>query len=422
MFRRYFSIYMDTTLLKILLMAVFLILSAFFSAAETAFSSLSHSRLKSMAEHHNKAAKAALALVERYDDLLSTILIGNNIVNIGMASISTVLFVGWLGDSGVGVSTAVVTVVVLVLGEITPKSIAKEMPERFAILATPVVRGLMTLLKPVNWLFAAWKAFLTRAFSIKGSRGITQDELLNLVDEAEQGGGMNAADSDLLKSAIEFNDHSIVDILTPRVKIDGIPADSTQEEILRLLSESNQSRLPVYEETLDHIIGVLHQRDYFHQLYHGNPELSASMAKPVFVPETAKIRGTLSLLQETQSQMAVVTDEYGGTIGIVTTEDILEELVGEIWDEHDQKEDMIHQVNEDHFLIRGDTPLDLLEKRFDIDFETSDANTVGGWVTEQAERIPQAGDVFEWNGWKTAVLKTDGRHVQEVQLTCPPKG
>lgn len=413
---------MDINLLQIMLMAVFLILSAFFSAAETAFSSLSPSRLKSMAEHGRKAAAATLALVRRYDDLLSTILIGNNIVNIGMASIGAVLFVRLLGDSGVSVSTAVVTAVVLVLGEITPKSIAKEMPEQMAILATPAVRGLMALLTPVNWLFARWKAFLTRAFSIKGSRAITQDELLNLVEEAEQGGGMNTADGDLLKSAIEFNDHSIVDILTPRVKIDGIPADSTPEEILRLLSESNQSRLPVYEETLDHIIGVLHQRDYFHQLYHGRPELSASMAKPVFVPETAKIRGTLTLLQETQSQMAVVTDEYGGTIGIVTTEDILEELVGEIWDEHDQKEDLIHRVNDDHFLIKGDAPLDLMEKRFNINFEPSEASTIGGWVTERAKRIPQAGDTVDWNGWKAAVLKTDGRHVQEIQLTLPVKG
>lgn len=409
---------MDSNLWQFIIMAVFLLLSAFFSAAETAFSSLSRPRLKLMAERGQHGAKAALALTDRYDDLLSTILIGNNIVNIGMASVGTMIFVRWLGDSGVSVSTAVVTITVLILGEITPKSIAKELPERCAIIATPVLHGLTVLLKPINWLFAQWKSMLTRAFSIKGDHAITQDELLTLVDEAEQGGGMNADEGDLLKSAIGFSDHSVADILTPRVRVDGIPADSSPEEVLQLLVESSQSRLPVFEESLDHIIGVLHQRDYFHRLYSGQPVvLQDVMTKPVFVPETAKIRGTLQLLQETHSQMAVVTDEYGGTIGIVTTEDILEELVGEIWDEHDQKEEMIHQVNDGHFLVRGDAPLDLLSKQLELDFGESDASTVGGWVTELAERIPQPGDAFLYNGWQAAVLKTDGRHVQEIKLS-----
>ncbi|MDD3333877.1 MAG: hemolysin family protein [Eubacteriales bacterium] len=407
---------MDHDIGQILLMALFVLLSAFFSATETAFSSLSRPRLKTMAEDGHRGALLALRLSERYDDLLSTILIGNNIVNIALASIGTIVFVRWIGDAGVSVSTAVITVVVLIFGEISPKSIAKEMPERFAIAAAPVLRGLMTFLKPVNWVFSKWKKLLTRVFSIKNNNAITQDELLTLVDEAEQGGGMNAEESDLLKSAIEFNDRCVTDILTPRVKIDGVPSDSTPEELLDILTASNQSRLPVYEESLDHIIGVLHQRDYFHYLHQGHTDFHEIMQKAVFVPETAKISGTLKLLQETQSQMAVVADEYGGTIGIITTEDILEELVGEIWDEHDQKQELIHQVNADHYIVDGAVPLELLEKRLNMEFDESDAATLGGWFMERAERIPHPGDTLRWKCWKIDVLKTDGRHVQEMKL------
>ena len=407
---------MDTPSLQILIMVLLVFFSAFFSASETAFSALNRTRLKSMADKGNKRGEATLALSERYDDLLSTLLVGNNIVNIALASIGTVFFVAMMGDNGVSVSTAVITIVVLIFGEITPKSIAKEKPEAFAMLVTPILRMLMFILTPVNWIFGKWKLLISRIFKLESARTLSQDELITLVDEVHQEGGMDEDESDLIKSAIElFDDRSLYDILTPRVKVDGIPKDATSAEIVEILKESNHSRMPVYEETLDHIVGVLHQKDYFHKVIPGECTLEEAMQKPLYVPETAQISTTLKLMQKTHSQMAVVADEYGGTAGIVTMEDILEELVGEIWDEHDEETVNIKAETNGSFIASGDTPLDELEEKLELELET-DASTLGGWVMEQTEKVPVPGDHFCWEGWEFTVNKADGRHVIEVEI------
>ena len=347
---------------------------------------------------------------------------GNNIVNISMASIGTVMFVNLLGSSsGPTVSTIVCTVVVLIFGEITPKSVAKEMPENFAMAVTPVMRVLLVVLKPINAVFSGWKKLLCRVFHFEKDRTFSQDELLTLVDEVQQEGGMNEDEGDLLKNSIElFDDRSLTDILTPRVKVEGVPLDATQEEVVAILQESKHSRLPVYDESLDHIVGVLHQKDFFHRLQKGPCTLQELMKKPLFVAETAQVSTTLKLMQRTRSQMAVVADEYGGTAGIVTMEDILEELVGEIWDEHDQVQVNIRHGKDGSLLILGDTPLDELEDALDQEIGDADASTVGGWVMEQTENIPKPGDSFQWEKWRFDVLKTDGRHVMEVQATALP--
>ncbi len=381
---------MQGTTTELLLALVLITLSAFFSATETAYSSLNRARLKSLADRGQKRAADTLALAERYDELLSTILVGNNIVNIALASVGTVMFVRWLGGAGVGVSTAVVTVFVLIFGEISPKSLAKEVPERFAMAVYPVIRVFVTVLKPVNWLFTKWKQFLSRLLRVDDDHAITQDELLTLVEEAKQEGGMNADESELLKSAIEFHDLDVSDILT--------------------------SRLPVYEETLDHIVGVIHQKDFYNRARKGGDfDLSAIMKKPVYVPQGAKISDTLRLLQRTQSQMAVVADEYGGTVGIVTMEDILEELVGEIWDEHDEVEEPFRFINDNTCRALGSADPEELFEKLGLDC-TTEASTVGGWVMEMTERVPQPGDSFDCGPWHATVLRTDGRHVQEIEL------
>lgn len=403
-------------LMQIGLMIVLVALSAFFSATETAFSSLNRARLKSLAEHGKKRAADALALEDRYDELLSTILVGNNIVNIALASVGTVVFVSWIGNAGVSVSTAVITVVVLIFGEISPKSLAKEAPERFAMAVCPVVRGLMTVLKPVNWLFSKWKLLLRRLFSVQDEPSLTQDELLTLVEEAEQEGGMNADESELLKSAIEFHDLDVSDILTPRVRVEGVPLESAPKEAADRFEESGYSRLPVYEETLDHIVGVIHQKDFYNRVRKGGDfGMAQIMKKPVYVTPSAKISDTLRLLQRTQSQMAVVADEYGGTVGIVTMEDILEELVGEIWDEHDEVEEPFRFINDATCRALGSADPEELFEQLNIDAQT-EASTVGGWVMEMTESVPKPGDSFDCSGWHAVVLKTDGRHVQEIEL------
>ena len=407
---------MQGTTTELLLMLVLVTLSAFFSATETAYSSLNRARLKSLADRGQKRAADTLALADRYDELLSTILVGNNLVNIALASVGTVMFVRWLGDAGVGVSTAVVTVFVLIFGEISPKSLAKEVPERFAMAVYPLIRVFVTVLKPVNWLFTKWKQFLSRLLRVDDDHAITQDELLTLVEEAKQEGGMNADESELLKSAIEFHDLDVSDILTPRVRVDGVPLESTKQETADKFESSGYSRLPVYEETLDHIVGVIHQKDFYNRARKGGDfDLSAIMKKPVYVPQGAKISDTLRLLQRTQSQMAVVADEYGGTVGIVTMEDILEELVGEIWDEHDEVEEPFRFINESTCRALGSADPEELFEKLGLDCST-EASTVSGWVMEMTERVPQPGDSFDCGPWHATVLRTDGRHVQEIEL------
>ncbi len=399
-------------------MLVLLAMSAFFSATETAFSSLNRSRLKNLADHGNGRAAQTLALEERFDELLSTLLIGNNIVNIGLSAMATVLFISLMGSGGAGVSTAVVTVVVLIFGEISPKSLAKESPESFAMAVTPYIQLLMRILKPINWIFTQWKKLLRAVFCIKEEQGMTSDELMTIVEEAEQEGGMNADESELLKSAIEFHDLDVGDILTPRVKVEGLSADATARETADQFEQAGYSRLPVYQETLDHIVGIVHQKDFYNQLRNGGEfDLKAIMKKAVYVSPGAKISDTLKILQKTQSQMAVVADEYGGTEGIVTMEDILEELVGEIWDEHDEVEEPFRMAeNGQSCLALGSADPEELFEKLGLEDEETEASTVSGWVMEKTEKIPQTGDTFDCGRWHATVLKADDRHVQELQL------
>ena len=406
-------------IMQLLLMVLLLCMSAFFSATETAFSSLNKTRLKSLADQGNKRAGQALALADQYDNLLSTILVGNNIVNIALASIGTVLFVNLIGSAGVTVSTAVMTVAVLIFGEVTPKSLAKEAPETFAMRVAPVVKLLTMVLRPVNWLFAQWKKLLSKLFKVKDDRRLTQDELITLVEEVEHDGGMNAEESELLRSAIEFHDLDVADILTPRVRVEGVAADATAQEVAEEFEKSGYSRLPVYEETLDKIVGVIHQKDFYRKLREDKDNWQEIIKAAVYVPETVKISDLMRLLQKTKSQMAIVADEYGGTVGIVTMEDILEELVGEIWDEHDEIEVELQQGKNGEWRILGSAPLEELEERFGIG-EDADASTVGGFVMQLAERIPKPGDVIPCGDWQFEVLKADERHVEEVLLRPAP--
>ena len=403
---------------QLIFMFVLVALSAFFSATETAFSCLNRTRLKNMAEHGSKRAQQTLELAERYDELLSTILVGNNIVNIALSSIATLFFIKLIGNGGAGLSTFVITVVVLIFGEISPKSLAKEAPERFALNVTPIVRLLLGILKPINWLFTQWKTLLRKVFNITDGPAMTSDELLTMVEEVEQEGGMDADETELLKSAIEFHDVDVSDILTPRVRVEGVPVDATVTEAADQFEQSGYSRLPVYEETLDHIVGVLHQKDFFNRARrNADFSLSEIMKKAVYVPAGAKISDTLKLLQKTQSQMAVVADEYGGTEGIVTMEDILEELVGEIWDEHDEVEEPFRFADNGRTcVVLGSADPEELFEKLEIEDET-DASTVSGWVMEKTEKIPQAGDSFDCGAWHATVLKADDRYVQEIQLT-----
>ena len=405
---------MESQLLtELLAMAICIAFSAYFSASETAFSSLNRARMKAMAEQGDKRAERALALAEQYDRLLSTLLIGNNIVNIAAASIGTVMFVRYYGDLGATISTVVITIVVLIFGEISPKSLAKDSPERFAMLSAPLLRILMWVLAPLNFLFSQWKKLLTVIFRVKDDRRLTQQELLVLVDEVEQEGGIDRDEGELLRSAIEFPDQEAEDILTHRVDLEAVQMNASREEVAKVFRESRYSRLLVYGEDLDDIRGVIHLKDFCDA-----PEgaaLKDMMTSPLFVPPSVKISALLRRLQRSKSHVAVVSDEFGGTLGIVTLEDILEELVGEIWDEHDEVEEPVRQTGEGAYRISCAEGPEILKDLFHED-PGDDNTTLGGWVAEQLGHIPVQGDTFLWEELKVTVTKTDGRRVLEVEV------
>ena len=408
------------TVSSILIIVVLVILSAYFSATETAFSSLNRTRLKTMAEKGDKKAILACQLAEDYDRLLSTILIGNNIVNITMTSVSTLLFVRLLPNIGATISTIVITIVVLIFGEISPKSMAKENPEQFAMISAPFIRWLIWILTPVNFLFTQWKKLLSKIFKSKNEHTVTQDELLMMVDEASQAGDINEDEGELLRSAIEFNDLCAEDILTPRVDLETVPSTATKEEVAKVFSESRYSRLLVIEDGIDDIVGVIHQKDFYCGTGVTDQPLTEVMSVPIFVPENIKIGRLLKLLQTNKSHIAVVSDEYGGTVGIVTMEDILEELVGEIWDEHDEVVVPFEKIGENTYRVVCTEDLDKMEEFFDIECE-SDCTSISGWVMEQLGRIPREGDRFAYDDMEVVVTETDAHRVIEVEITRHPK-
>ena len=408
---------------SVLIIIFCVLFSGYFSATETAFSSLNRIRVKNLAEKGDKKAKLVLDLLENFDSLLSTILIGNNIVNIACASVATLLFVRLLGEEqGPSVATLVITIVVLVFGEVTPKSIAKENPEKFAMFAAPFLNLLMIILTPFNFLFIQWKKLVSRIFHTETEHSITEEELLTIVEEAEQEGRIDEQESSLIRSAIEFSEQEAIDILTPRIDIVGVSYDATKEEIAQIFEETNYSRLPVYKESIDHIIGILYQKD-FYNLDDEETSFEHIIRPAMFITESKKIGELLQELQQKKSHIAIVLDEYGGTTGIVTLEDILEELVGEIWDEHDEVINEIEKVSETEYIVHGSTNLeDLFEaldmgRKIDEEVEEMEVVTVSGWVMEEVlERIPAKGDVGTWQNLEVTVLEMDENRVEKIKL------
>ena len=405
-----------STTTYIIIMAVCLLLSAYFSATETAFSSANVTRLKMLAEKGNSRAALACRLLERYDKLLSTILIGNNIVNIAMASLATALFVKSFGDAGATLSTIVVTVVVLIFGEISPKSIAKDCAENWAMTAAPFLRCLIWLLMPLNALFSLWKKLLARMFHLDGDNKMSPEELLMLVNEVQQEGSIDKDEGDLLKNAIGFSEQEAQDILIHRVDLAALPVDATKEEVADLFTQTKYSRLLIYREDIDHIIGTIHQKDFYVGCGVTDKPLEEILSPVMFVLENEPISLLLKKLQLAKTQVAVVVDEYGGTCGIVTMEDILEELVGEIWDEHDEEEVFLRKLGPDTYAV--DAAMDLADFAAYFRLKTdSEMVSVSGWVMEQFGRVPAAGDSFTFGNLAVQVTKVENHRIEEIQVT-----
>lgn len=405
-------------------MAVCIILSAYFSATETAFLSLNKTRLKTMAEKGDRKAERTLKVADNYDKLISTVLIGNNIVNILLSSIGTLFFIEIITkrpDLAATVSTVVITVIVLIFGEITPKSIAKDMPEKFAIFATPFIRFLIVLLTPLNFFFSLWKKLISAIFKFENESKMTSEELLMIVEEVQQDGSIEEAEGDLLKNAIEFNEKTAEDILTHRVDLEGVPADATKEEIAEVFTETGYSRILVYEDSIDNIIGTIHRKDFYVGSGISRKPVKELIAPPFFIHKSEKINDLLKLLQNNKSHLAIVIDEYGGTLGIVTMEDILEELVGEIWDEHDEVTETFKELEEDTFIV--DCGVNFVEfcDFFGLPELETDSVSLGGWITEQVGKIPEVGDSFVFENISVTVTETDSHRVEYARVTRIPE-
>lgn len=406
---------MDSTPL-IIVIIILIALSAFFSAAETAYSSCNRIRLKNLANGGKKTAKLALKLSDNYDTLLSTILVGNNIVNIASTSIATVVFTGFFGDMGVTLSTVVMTVLVLIFGEISPKSIAKEKAESLAVLFAPALQLVVWILTPVNLLFKLWKKLLTRVFHLQHSNTFTEEELITIVDEVESDGGLDQHEGALIRSAIEFNDLDVEDILVPRVDVIAVEKHTSIADTAAMFREHGYSRMPVYEEDIDHITGVIYEKDFNRSVSDGATDLSGIIKTATIVTKGMKISKLLRLLQYNKTHMAVVVDEFGGTVGIVTLEDILEELVGEIWDEYDEVVEEFVQNPDGSYTISCNANLDKMLELFQIEQEY-DCSTVNGWVMEELGKVPEVGDTFSYRNLTVKVTKAEFRRAIEIHVT-----
>ncbi|MDL2292108.1 hemolysin family protein [Acholeplasma sp. OttesenSCG-928-E16] len=406
---------------QILALIGLVLLSAFFSSTETAFSSMNKIRMKNMASIGKKGAKLALKISDDFDKLLTTLLIGNNIVNIAATTISTLLFLDMNPTYGATISTVVMTLVILIFGEILPKSLAKEVPERFAILVAPIFQVLIWLFTPFSFLFGLMKKGLSKLFNFKSDQTITEDELLTLVDEAEEDGGINENEGTLIRNVIEFDDEIIENILTPRVKIIAVDFDNdNDEDIKEKFRKSGYSRLPIFQGTIDNIIGVLNFKDFYNYVLLGTEKVADMMSKPVFVTEFMKITDLLTLLRQNKAHVAIVKDEFGGTVGLVTMEDILEEIVGDIWDEHDEIIQQITKIDDNTYKVKGLADFDDILELFDIN-EEIDSYTINGWIQEELGIIPKKGAIIEKFGLKLVVEEASDTAVKEVLVTYTNK-
>lgn len=408
-----------TDIIFLVIVLVCILLSGYFSATETAFTAINKIRLRAKADDGDKGAKRVLKLADSYDRLLTTILIGNNVVNILASSLFTLLLIALIPrNEGLAttLSTVILTVVILIFGEITPKVLAKEFPEGFARFSAPIINVLMWILFPFTFVFGLWKKLLLKMFKHKEDNAITDDELKILVEEAEQEGGINAQESDLIRSAIEFNDLEAKDILVPRVDVVSVDCDTSVEEVDKIFMETRYSRLPVYKDSIDNIIGILHEKDFIKQRGEKGFKLE-KVAKPaIFVVSTTKISAVLQQLQKSKSHMAVVSGEFGDTVGIITMEDILEELVGEIWDEHDEVLSDITKVTENEYKVLGSTTVNDLCDYFELGAVESDSATVGGWVIDMLGKVPAVGDELTYQNLQITVSKAEFRRITELKI------
>ncbi|RNA70041.1 hemolysin family protein [Alteribacter keqinensis] len=409
----------DVPLLLILFLVLLLLLSAFFSSAETAFSSANRIRLKTMKDDGNKGAGKALYITEHFDQALSTILVGNNLVNIAAATISAQLAVQIFGPSlGVFISTFVVTILVLIFGEILPKSFAKEYAEAFSSKISGVLLLLIRVIYPVNWLFLQLKKGVSSLIEKNDTHpSVTEEELKMMVEISEEEGVIDENERELVHRSFDFNDIIVAEVFKPRTNMTALNVTEDIEVIKETFFRERFSRIPIYEGNIDNIIGVLSERDFFTSYIRGEVDIRALVREPIFVVESMKIHALLPQLQKEKIHMAIVIDEYGGTSGLITLEDILEELVGEIYDEHDDDVKLFKQMDASTYLFHADYPLDDFARFTGVELPDTIYHTLGGWLSEEFQRIPDKGDELTYENLNLKVHESDERRVRTIMVT-----
>ena len=422
-------------MVDVILIIVLVALSAFFSASETALSSANKIRLKSMADNGSRGAERALRVIKKYDKALTTILIGNNIVNIATSSIATLLTISLMNNINAGsgdtygslVSTIAVTIIVLIFGEVLPKSIAKDHAESFAIGISAVISFLMFIFTPFSAFFILMKKGVAKIFRTKETVSMTEEELKVIIDEIEDEGVLETQESNLVRSALEFDEITVDEIITPRVRIVAVENTASVEEVREKFLSEEYSRMPVYEKTLDNIIGTITEKDFFkaYEKYGTDFSISSILQETIYLPQMLKISEVLRNMQKEKCHIAVVLDQHGGTLGIVTMEDILEELVGEIWDESDEVRSPVTAISDSVFEVYGEVSLNSLRRFFnshDIEAEiNSEANTVAGWVLELFGNIPKTGDTHETDDLTITILEAASLRVNKIKIELKEK-
>ncbi len=401
--------------------------SAFFSGTETAFSSVSKIRIRNKAENGDKRAKKALYVAENYDKALSTILVGNNVVNIAASALSTILFVSFLGDAmGTVVSTVVLTLVVLVCGEVLPKNLAIENNEKICLSAAPVLIFLMAIFTPLTFLLLRLSKLVTNVSgkNREASPTVTEDELKFIVESIEEEGVLEEQESELVQSALDFDEKTAYDILTPRVDMTALSVDCDVNDARDTILRERYSRIPVYKDNIDNIIGILHTRDFLEALLRNEtPDISRMIQPAYYIYRSKKLSSLLADFRHRKLHIAVVTDDYGGTLGIVTMEDLLEQLVGDIWDEDEEVEHKYKKLGENEYEISGDMNIDDMLELIDKDdrYIDSDSKSVGGWVIEQIGDIPVRGNSFTYKELSVRVDKVEDQRVNSVIIKYVPE-
>lgn len=405
---------------KIILIIVMMIFSALFSSTEMAYSSLNKLRLKNYEAQGNKKASTALKLANKFDDVLTAVLIGNNIVNIAISSVSTLLLVNIFGESGAGISTAVITVLVLIFGEVLPKSYAKKNSEKLALLFAKPLSVLVILFKPAIWVLNKLSSLIV---SGEEAPSVTEDELKYMIDEIEEQGVIEEQESELVKSALEFDEITVDEILIPRVKITGVEINTPIDEIKQLFITEMYSRLPVYEKNLDNIIGIITNKTFFKMLVEGGNDIKSIIQEVPHIADCKLISEAMLDMQRSKLHFAVVIDQYGGTKGIVTLEDIIEELVGEIYDEEDEIITKIVKLSPNKFEIAGDMNINDMLKQLDIDENLvhTKYNSVAGWMIELMEHLPEKGESVETGNFKLTASEVNEQTVEKVILEILPE-